>query len=97
VVAGAKVEAMTLLDFLVKPELVERAWKYFRTEQSSKQKYIPMVSQEDKPAVHLNKGIMEMYAPKLQPFYYDETKFDTYLDQLEITYPTLREDQFEGL
>ncbi len=97
VVTGAKVEAMTLLDFLVKPELVERAWKYFRTEQSSKQKYIPMVSQEDKPAVHLNKGIMEMYAPKLQPFYYDETKFDTYLDQLEITYPTLREDQIEGL
>ncbi len=93
VVAGAKVEAMTILDFLAKPELAEKAWEYFRTEQSSKQKYIPMVSQEDQPAVHLNKGIMELYVPKLQPYYFDETKYDTYLEQLEITYPTLRKDQ----
>ena len=33
VVAGAKAEAMTLLDFLMKPELVDAAWKYFKEEQ----------------------------------------------------------------
>ena len=29
--AGAKVQAMTLLDLLLKPALVEQAWDYFRT------------------------------------------------------------------
>ncbi|MDH5367693.1 MAG: peptidase dimerization domain-containing protein [Cyclobacteriaceae bacterium] len=97
VVAGAKVEAMTLLDLLLKPELVDQAWEYFKTEQSSKQKYIPMVSDTDKPAIYLNKEIMETYAPKLKPFYYDESKYDSYLKQLGIKYPTLRKDQLESL
>ena len=96
VVAGAKVEAMTLLDFLLRPELVDQAWEYFRTEQSSKQKYIPMVSEKDEPATHLNKEIMETYAPQLKPFYYDESKYGTYLEQLGISYPTLRKDQMDA-
>jgi aminobenzoyl-glutamate utilization protein B len=90
VVAGAKVEAMTILDFLARPELTEQSWEYFRTEQASKQQYIPMVSAEDQPATFLNKGIMEQYQPTMQPYYYDETKYDTYLEQLGIEYPTLR-------
>ena len=31
VVAGAKVQAMTMLDILLHPELVDKAWDYFRT------------------------------------------------------------------
>lgn len=95
VVAGAKVEAMTLLDLLLKPELVEQAWTYFNEEQASKQKYVPMVSETDEPAIYLNKEIMDLYAPLLVPFYYDETKYDSYLEQLGITYPTLRKDQLD--
>ncbi len=95
VVAGAKVEAMTLLDLLLKPELVEQAWKYYNEEQISKQKYVPMVSETDKPAIYLNKKIMEIYAPMLVPFYYDESKYDSYIEQLGISYPTLRNDQLE--
>ena len=30
VVAGAKVQAMTMLDILLRPELVTQAWEYFR-------------------------------------------------------------------
>ena len=90
VVAGAKVQAMTILDFLLKPELVENAWTYFREEQGMKQKYIPMVSEKDKPAVFLNKDIMEEFRPELQKYYYDETKYDSYLEQLGISYPTVR-------
>jgi aminobenzoyl-glutamate utilization protein B len=90
VVAGAKAEAMTLLDFFLKPELVPLAWDYFRTEQGMKQKYIPMVGKDDKPAIYLNTGIMEEFAPKLKPFYYDETKYGSYLEQLGIKYPTVR-------
>jgi aminobenzoyl-glutamate utilization protein B len=93
VVAGAKVEAMTLLDLLLKPELVAQAWDYFKTEQASKFKYVPMVSAEDSPATYLNKEIMDTYKPLLTPFYYNEKKYDSYLEQLGISYPTLREDQ----
>ncbi len=95
VVAGAKVVSMTILDFLLKPELVENAWKYFREEQGMQMEYVPMVTENDKPAIYLNTEIMDTYRARLEPFYYDESKFDTYLEQLGITYPTVRtsEDQ----
>jgi len=97
VIAGAKAEAMTLLDFLLKPALLDSAWAYFENEQSSNQKYIPMVSETDEPAIFLNKSIMETYAPLLKPYYYDEKKYDSYMDQLGIKFPTLRKDQIERL
>ena len=97
VVAGAKAEAMTLLDFLLKPALLDSAWEYFENEQSSKQKYIPMVTEEDEPAIYLNKAIMDTYAPLLKPYYYDEKKYDSYMEQLGIKFPTLRKDQIERL
>lgn len=91
VVAGAKAEAMTLLDFFLKPELVEQAWDYFRNEQGMKQQYVPMVTEEDQPAIYLNKDIMESFREEMEALYYDETKYDTYLEQLGISYPTIRE------
>ena len=93
VVAGAKAEAMTLLDFFVNPQLVEDAKTYFREEQGMKQEYIPMVDKDDQPAIYLNKGIMEEFKSQLEPFYYDETKYNSYLEQLGISYPTLRSGQ----
>ena len=96
VVAGAKAEAMTLLDFLMKPELVEQAWQYFREEQGMVQEYKPMITEDDTPAIYLNKEIVEEFRPQLEPFYYDETKYDSYMEQLGIKYPTLRtEDKKE--
>ena len=32
--AGAKVQAMTMLDLLLKPELVDQAWDYFNNVQT---------------------------------------------------------------
>ncbi len=91
VVAGAEVMAMTVLDFLLRPELVEQSWSYFRNEQGMKQKYIPMVTEDDEPATYLNKEIMATYRPELEAYYYDENRYDTYLEQLGIEYPTVRE------
>ena len=34
---------------------------------------------------------MDTYRPLLEQYYYDENRFDTYLEQLGITYPTLPE------
>ncbi len=90
VVAGAKVEAMTVLDFFLNPELVKQAWVYFREEQGMKQKYIPMVSEKDKPAVYLNQDIMEEFRPAMKKYYYDESRYGSYLEQLGVEYPTVR-------
>ena len=90
VIAGAKVEAMTLIDMLTKPNLNKEAWKYFKEEQGMEIKYVPMVSKEDKPAIYLNKEIMEQYRPLMKPYYYDETKYSSYLEQLGIKYPTIK-------
>lgn len=91
-VSGAKVAAMTTIDFLLRPELVERARNYFENVQTAEISYEPMISAEDRPAVHLNRSIMERYRPMLEEFYYDETRYDSYLEQLGIDYPTLRSE-----
>ena len=93
VVAGAKVVAMTCLDFIMDESKVENAWKYFREEQGMKQEYIPMVTEDDSPAIYLNKEIMEEFRPKLEAFYYDEKKYDNYLEQLGVEYPTVRDNE----
>ncbi len=87
--AGAKALAMTALEMFTKPEIVEEAWTYFRDVQTKDMQYTPFISAEDKPAIELNEGIMARFRPQLEAFYFDETRFNTYLEQLGITYPTL--------
>jgi len=87
VTAGAKVQAMTMLDLLLKPELVAQAWNYFRDAQTKSEKYIPFVSAEDKPPIWLTKKAMDEYREKMRPFYFDPSKYKTYLEQLGIPYP----------
>jgi aminobenzoyl-glutamate utilization protein B len=90
VVAGAKVQAMTVLDLLTRPELITQAWDYFNTVQTKDQKYIPFIAPDTPPAIHLNKEILDRYRGEMKKYYYDPTKFPTYLDQLGIKYPTVR-------
>jgi aminobenzoyl-glutamate utilization protein B len=90
VVAGAKVQAMTMLDILLHPELVAKAWDYFRNVQTKDVKYQSFLRPDDKPAIWLNKETMEKFRPAMQKFYYDPGKYDTYLEQLGIKYPTVR-------
>src|SRR5207245_10829586 len=68
--AGAKVQAMTLLDLLLRPELVQQAWDYFRTVQTRDVKYQPFITPQDKPAIWLNKAILGKYRPEMRKYYY---------------------------
>ena len=61
VVAGAKVQAMTILDILTHPELVQHAWDYFNNVQTKNVKYKSFLRPDDKPAIWLNQKIMEQY------------------------------------
>jgi aminobenzoyl-glutamate utilization protein B len=90
VVAGAKVQAMTMLDILLKPQVVADAWDYFKTVQTKTTKYVPFFAPTDQPPIWLNEQIMAKYRPEMKKLYYDPKKYDTYLQQLGITYPTIR-------
>jgi aminobenzoyl-glutamate utilization protein B len=87
---GAKVQAMTVLDLLMRPELVKQAWDYFNNVQTKDRKYVPLMRAEDKPAIWLNEQTMAKYRPEMKKYYYDPTKYKTYLEQLGIKYPTVR-------
>jgi aminobenzoyl-glutamate utilization protein B len=89
VTAGAKVQAMTMLDLYLKPTILEQAWKYFHEIQTKDTKYEPLMRPTDNPATFLNANILARYRPEMQQYYYDPTKYKTYLDQLGIKYPTV--------
>ena len=90
VIAGAKVQAMTMLDILLHPELVQKAWDYYNNVQTKNVKYKSFLTPDDKPAIWLNTKTMEEYRPRMKAFYYDSSKYDNYLQQLGIKYPTVR-------
>lgn len=88
--AGAHVTAMTVLDLLRTPTMVDSAWSYFREVQTKDQKYASFLGPDDTPATHLNREIMAKYREQMRPFYYDPSRYGTYLEQLGITYPTVK-------
>lgn len=88
--AGAMVTALTVLDILMDPSVTKDAWDYFRNVQTKDVKYKSFLTAEDKPAIWLNKDIMERYRSEMRKYYYDPTKYKSYLEQLGIKYPTVK-------
>ena len=89
VVAGAKVQAMTIVDLLTGPQLVKDAWNYFTNVQTKGTQYTPFIAADTPAPTWLNRDTMERWRPELKKFYYDPARFPTYLEQLGIAYPTL--------
>ncbi|MFI5178345.1 MAG: peptidase dimerization domain-containing protein [Vicinamibacterales bacterium] len=94
-IAGAKVQALTMLDILTQPKVVADAWTYFRDVQTKTVKYKSFLGPNDNPPTFLNAEIMEKYRPEMKKYYYDPSKFATYLDQLGIKYPTVKPAQIK--
>jgi aminobenzoyl-glutamate utilization protein B len=88
---GAKAQAMTLLDFMVRPELVEAAWDYFENVQTAELQYDPFIRPTDQPAIEMNREIMEEHREEMREYYFDPERYDSYLEQLGVSYPTLRQ------
>jgi aminobenzoyl-glutamate utilization protein B len=87
--AGAKATALTLVDIFTDPKIVADAKDYFVNVQTKNTKYKPFISASDPAPIYLNKEIMDKYREKMKPFYYQPDKYNTYLEQLGIKYPTL--------
>jgi aminobenzoyl-glutamate utilization protein B len=87
--AGAKAAALTLIDIFTTPKIIDSAKSYFTNVQTKDTKYKPFISANDPPPIYLNTEIMAKYRELMKKFYYDPTKYKTYLEQLGIAYPTL--------
>jgi aminobenzoyl-glutamate utilization protein B len=90
VIAGAKVQAMTILDILLHPELVTAAGDYFKNVQTKEVKYTSFLRPDDKPAIWMNEKTMAIYRDRMKQLYYNPDKYNTYLEQLGIKYPTVK-------
>src|SRR5690348_3540189 len=88
--AGAKVQALTLIDLLTQPQVIADAWTYFRDVQTKDRQYKSFLAPTDQPPTFLNADIMAKYRPAMKAFYYNPAKYATYLDQLGIKYPTVK-------
>ena len=97
IVAGAKAEGLTLIDLFTSPDLLRQSREYYQEVQTKEVKYTPLIGIDDKPAIYLNRDIMTQFKPQLQKTYYNPSKYKTYLEQLGITYPTVRQDQREAV
>ena len=83
-------------DLLVDAKLRTAAKDYFTNVQTKDQKYLPMIGAADKPAIEINADIMARYKPELSKYYYDPSRYPTYLDQLGIKFPMLEEPASTG-
>lgn len=86
--AGAKATALTLIDLLTTPKIIDSAKSYFTNVQTKTVKYKPFISAGDPPPVYLNTETMAKYREEMKKYYYNPAKYKTYLEQLGITYPT---------
>ena len=86
-VAGAKAVGMTVLDLLTDPTLIPKAKDYFENVQLNGTSYAPVLTAADQPAIDLNSEVMEKMRPQMREYYYDPSRYDSYLEQLGIDYP----------
>jgi aminobenzoyl-glutamate utilization protein B len=93
---GARVIAMTAIDLVANPEKVEEAWQYHREVTTADQQWESLIPLDTEPAIFLNEEKMARFRPLLEELRYDPERFDTYLEQLGITYPTLGREEGEG-
>jgi aminobenzoyl-glutamate utilization protein B len=87
--AGAKAQAMTAIELLADPALVEQAWEYFR-EQTKEVQWESLIPPDVSPPIDVNRERMRRFRPQLEKLRYDRSKYETYLEQLGIKYPTIR-------
>jgi aminobenzoyl-glutamate utilization protein B len=87
--AGAKATALTLVDLFTNPKILTDAKDYFTNVQTKDVKYKSFITKDDPAPTYINKEIQETYREQMKKFYYDPSKYATYLEQLGIVYPTL--------
>jgi aminobenzoyl-glutamate utilization protein B len=86
---GSRVIALTAVDVVTRPDLVEEAWTYHREVTTKDYTWESLIPAGTEPPIFLNAEKMGKYRPLLEPLIYDPTRFGTYLEQLGVVYPVL--------
>ena len=84
---------MTMLDIMPKPTIVGQRVGVLPERADEGHEVRAAHAADEQPATLLNTDIMEKYRPRMRKYYYDPTKYKTYLEQLGIKYPTLRKSK----
>jgi aminobenzoyl-glutamate utilization protein B len=84
---------MTAITLVNEPEVVDEAWTYFREVTTANQQWVSLIPAGTPPPIHLNAEKMQRFRPLLEPLRYDPSRYETYLQQLGIEYPTVRRNQ----
>jgi aminobenzoyl-glutamate utilization protein B len=71
VTAGAKVQAMTVLDLVIAPELVEQGLAYFRDVQTKETSTSPLLRPAGPARDLAEQGDHGKYRPEMKKYYYD--------------------------
>lgn len=87
---GSRVIAMTAIELVNEPDLVAEAWRYFREVTTKDLQWESLIPEGVEPPTFINAEKMARFRPLLEELRYDPTRFDSYLEQLGITYPTVR-------
>lgn len=87
---AARAIAMTTIELLNEPQHVEEMWRYFREVQTRGVRWVSLTPEGTPPPIELNREQMERFRPHLEALRYDPTRYSTYLEQLGVTYPTIR-------
>jgi aminobenzoyl-glutamate utilization protein B len=93
---GSRVIGMTAIDLVVRPDLVEEAWRYHREVQTKDHTWESLIPAGTEPPIFLNAEKMERFRPLLEDLRYDPTRFETYLEQLGVIYPVLEKPPTSG-
>ncbi len=88
--AAAKAQALTALDLLLDPKLLDAARAYF-AEQTRETKWKSLIPEGTKAPIDLNREKMERFRPALRQLRYDPSRYKTYMEQLGIEYPTVKQ------
>jgi aminobenzoyl-glutamate utilization protein B len=86
---GARVIALTAVDLLTDEALRTETKRYFAEVQTKDIQWESLIPEGTPPPTHLNRERMAGFREALQALRYDPTRFDTYLEQLGVKYPTL--------
>ncbi len=87
---GAQVIAMSAIEVMADADLVAEAKQYWRDVSTEGYTWSSLVPEGTTPAIFLNDERMARYRPILENLKYDPSRYDTYLEQLGVEYPTVK-------
>lgn len=87
---GSRALAMTAIELLTDAKFLAEAKRYHREVQTKEFTWQSLIPAGTPPPTFLNAEKMERFRPLLEPLRYDPARYATYLEQLGISYPTVK-------